>query len=100
MSQSIYLFIAPLLAACLLFAMGCATVISSKTGGHPRTQYWNKIFSGLGYICLAGQGALAVPYLVGSSIWITGILSFAFALFGLFMLYWGLKQRQFAKSKK
>jgi len=100
MSPAIYLLLAPLCAACLLFAMGCATVISSKTGGHPRTNYWNKIFSGLGYLCLTGQGALVMPYLSGMSLVFNLIVSIAFALFGLFMLNWGLKMRKHANPKK
>lgn len=100
MSHMIYLFIAPLIVACLLFAMGCATVISSKTGGHPRTRYWNKIFSGLGYLCLSLQGGLAMPYLAGGSLVMTLVVSIAFAGFGLFMLNWGLKLRKHANSQK
>ncbi len=98
MSHMIYLFIAPLMVACLLFALGAAAVISSKTGGHPRTNYWNKIFSGLGYLCLTGQGALVMPYIHGLSLVLTLVTSAAFALFGLFMLSWGLKMRKEANT--
>lgn len=101
MSQTmLYLFIAPLFAACLFFALGCAGVISSKTGGHPRTNYWNKIFSGLGYLSLTLQGALVMPYLSGMSLGLTLVTSIAFALFGLFLFNWGLKLRKAAKNAK
>ena len=101
MSQTmLYLFIAPLFAACLFFALGCAGVISSKTGGHPRTNYWNKIFSGLGYLSLTLQGALIMPYLSGMSLVLTLVTGIAFALFGLFLLNWGLKLRKQAKNAK
>ncbi len=100
MSLTLYLFMAPLFLACLLFALGCATVISSKRGGHPRTIYWNKIFSGLGYLSLTLQSALAMPYLQGMQLVATLIVAIAFALFGLFMLNWGLKLRKAAKNSK
>jgi hypothetical protein len=100
MSITIYLFMAPLFLACLLFALGCATVISSKRGGHPRTIYWNKIFSGLGYLSLTLQGAIVMPYLQGTQLFVSLIVDIAFALFGLFMLNWGLKLRKAAKNGK
>ncbi len=91
---------APLFAACLFFALGCAGVISSKNGGHPRTNYWNKIFSGLGYLSLTLQGALVMPYLSGIALVLNLVTGIAFALFGLFLLNWGLKLRKAAKSSK
>jgi len=100
MSLSLYLFMAPLFFACVLFALGCATVISSKTGGHPRTNYWNKIFSGLGYLSLTAQGALIMPYLHGSQLAIILVTGIAFALLGLFLLNWGLRMRKAAKNGK
>ena len=100
MSISIYLFMAPLFLALLFFALGCAAVISSKTGGHPRTQYWNKIFSGLGYLSLTVQGALVMPFLSGMQLVLTLITGIAFALFGLVLLSWGLKMRKQDKAGK
>ncbi|MCC7527982.1 MAG: hypothetical protein IT342_05630 [Candidatus Melainabacteria bacterium] len=101
MSQTmLYLFIAPLFAACLFFALGCAGVISSKTGGHPRTNYWNKIFSGLGYLFLTLQSALIMPYLSGVPLVLTLITGIAFALFGIFLFNWGLKLRKAANNPK
>jgi len=100
MSLTIYLLLAPLFAACLLFALGCATVISSMRGGHQRTAYWNKIFSGLGYLALTVQGALIMPHLVGSSLILTLVTSIAFALLGLYLLGWGLKLRKAAGTKR
>lgn len=100
MSHMIYLYIAPMLVACLLFAAGCATVLSSKRGGHPRTNYWNKIFSGLGYLCLTGQSALVMPYLQGSSMLLTLVAAIFFALLGVFLLSWGLKMRKESLTRK
>ncbi len=101
MSQTmLYLFIAPLFVACLFFALGCAGVISSMKGGHPRTQYWNKIFSGLGYLSLTLQGALIMPYLSGMSLVLTLVTGIAFTLLGLYLLSWGLKLRKAAKTSK
>ncbi len=99
-SISIYLFMAPLVIALVLFALGSAAVISSKTGGHPRTNYWNKIFSGLGYLCLTVQGALVMPFLSGMQLLLTLVTGIAFALFGLFLLSWGLKVRKQDKAGK
>lgn len=100
MSLSLYLFLAPLVLACLFFALGCAAVISSKTGGHPRTNYWNKIFSGLGYLLFTVQGALIMPYLASGQRFLILGASIVFALLGLFLLSWGLKLRKAAKNGK
>lgn len=95
-----YLLMAPLFIAWLFFALGSASVISSNSGGHPRTNYWNKIFSGLGYLTLTFQVALVMPYLEGMKLVLTLIAGIAFALFGLFLFNWGLKQRRAAKNGK
>ncbi|MBC7996964.1 MAG: hypothetical protein IAF58_03415 [Leptolyngbya sp.] len=94
-----YLLIVPLCVSMLLFALGSATVISMNKGGHPRTVYWNKIFSGLGYLVLTLQGAVVLPYLSGGQALLTLLASVAFAALGIFLLNWGVKLRKKALGK-
>lgn len=85
---------APMALALIFFALGTASVISMKTGGHPRTAYWNKIFSGIGYLLLAAQGAVIAPYLAGAQMAGTLFVTVVFALLGFGLLLWGIKLRK------
>lgn len=80
--------------ALVFFALGTATVISSKTGGHPRTVYWNKIFSGIGYLLLGVQGIVVSPYLEGLKMAVTIAIAGIFAVFGILLFAWGLNQKK------
>lgn len=85
--------------AFIFFALGSATLLSSVTGGHERTKYWTRIFSGLGFVFLAVSGYIAIPFLPGNSHVSTFIMASAFVLFGFWMIYLGLKIRRCVLSK-
>ena len=93
-NTTLYLLIAPMAAALIFFALGAAAVISHQTGGHPRTGYWSKIFSGAGYLLLALQGVVVAPYLSGLQSLGTFCATGAFSALGIILVTWGLRLRR------
>jgi len=99
MIPSVYLIIVPLILALIFFALGSAAVISNHTGGHPRTGYWSKIFSGIGYLLLFLQGLLNMPFLEGAQEFTTLLVSCIFGGLGAFLLSWGLRMKRRSVSR-
>ena len=81
------------------FALSTATLLSSLTGGHPRTAYWSRIFGGLGFVFLAVSGAAATPYLENGARFTTPLLALAFMLYGGWLIVLGVRARRTALKR-
>ncbi|MBI4533697.1 MAG: hypothetical protein HY711_07090 [Candidatus Melainabacteria bacterium] len=97
---SFYVMLTTFCLAAVFFAMSTATLLSSLTGGHPRTVYWSRIFGGLGFVFFAVSGLLASPYLAGNARFTTPLLAAAFMVYGVWMLILGVRTRRTALKRK
>ena len=95
-----YITLAIFCLSALFFALSTATMLSSLTGGHPKTAYWSRIFGGLGFGFLAMSGLVATPYLDGVARFSTPLIAVAFMLYGAWLFILGVRARRCALKGK
>ena len=78
--------------------LALSTYASWLTGGHKRTMYWSKIFSGISYSTLGIAGFLSLGYLTEGQV-LSGLFSSLFFAMGVALIAWGLKLRREANPE-